>query len=162
MRELSIKYLLPYVSDTITNSLSSKGKTEKVLEGSLVFADISGFTAMSEKLAGMGRIGGEKLAEIINRCFNPLLEIVFAWGGDVIKFGGDAFLVLFRGDDKSDRALNCAVDLIGWISENGKIETPMGNFNLGIHAGISEGTIFSAGNRSKKHTPRQMLPIWAR
>ncbi len=153
MRELSIKYLLPYVSDTITNSLSSKGKTEKVLEGSLVFADISGFTAMSEKLAGMGRIGGEKLAEIINRCFNPLLEIVFAWGGDVIKFGGDAFLVLFRGDDKSDRALNCAVDLIGWISENGKIETPMGNFNLGIHAGISEGTIFSfiIGKTRKDH-----------
>ncbi|UCE67019.1 MAG: tetratricopeptide repeat protein [Candidatus Zixiibacteriota bacterium] len=153
MHKLNIKYLLPYVSNNIIDSLSSKGRTEIVLEGSLVFADISGFTAMSEKLAGMGRIGGEKLAEIINRCFNPLLDVVFAWGGDVIKFGGDAFLVLFQGDNKSERALGCAVDLIDWISENSKIETPAGDFNLGIHAGISEGKIFSyiIGKTRKDH-----------
>ena len=153
MQKSNIKYLLPYVSNLIINSNSSKERYEKVIEGTLVFADISGFTAMSEKLAGMGRIGGERLAEIINRCFNPLLEIVFAWGGDVIKFGGDAFLVLFRGDDKSERALCCTVDLIDWISENGKIETPAGAFNLGIHAGISEGSIFSfiVGKTRKDH-----------
>ena len=58
MRNLKIKYLQPYVSDIIIDSLSSNGKSEEVLEGALVFADISGFTVMSEKLAGMGRIGG--------------------------------------------------------------------------------------------------------
>ncbi|UCC80835.1 MAG: tetratricopeptide repeat protein [Candidatus Zixiibacteriota bacterium] len=153
MQKLSVKYLLPYVSDTVINLLSSKNKTGKVLEGSLVFADISGFTAMSERLAGMGRIGGEKLTEIINRCFNPLLDIVFACGGDVIKFGGDAFLVLFKGNDRSTRAFECAADLIDWISENGRIETPVGNFDLGIHTGISEGKIFNhiIGKTRKEH-----------
>jgi len=153
MQKLNIKYLLPYVSDVVINSLSSKRRYEKVIEGTLVFADISGFTAISEKLASMGRIGGEKLTDIINKCFNPLLDIVFDWGGDVIKFGGDAFLILFRGDDKSKKAFYCAINLIEWISKNGKIETPVGEFQLGIHAGISQGSIFNViiGRNRKDH-----------
>jgi class 3 adenylate cyclase len=143
MPKLDDKYLLPYVCNKVIDSISVKNNLEISLPGALLFADISGFTAMSEKLAGMGRVGGEKLAEIINDCFNPLLEIVFAWGGDVIKFGGDAILVLFEGDDKTGTALNCASELIRWVREHGKIKSPAGDFNLGIHAGISEGIIYS-------------------
>ena len=35
----------------------------RVVEGTMVFADISGFTALSEKLATRGRIGTEELIE---------------------------------------------------------------------------------------------------
>jgi len=61
-----------------------------------MFADITGFTAMSDRLSFSGRLGAEELATIINGVFDPLLDIVFSYGGDGIKFGGYAFLVRFR------------------------------------------------------------------
>ena len=153
MRDVENKYLLPYVSSTIVNALSDEASKDSIIDGSLLFVDISGFTAMSEKLAGMGRIGGEKLTEIINGCFNPLLEIVFDWDGDIIKFGGDAFLALFQGANRTRRAYNCASELINWINSDGKIKTPVGDFDLGVHVGISDGDIFSliVGNTRKDH-----------
>lgn len=137
------EYLLPYLPALLIESLSSPAGKGSRIEGSLLFADLSGFTSMSEKLSALGRRGAEKLTEIINRSFNPLLDIVLDRDGDVIKFGGDAFLVLFQGSDSTVRAFSCAVELFDWISNNGSIKTPAGEFNLGIHAGISEGQIFN-------------------
>ena len=40
----------------------------RVVDGTLRFADISGFTALSEKLARRGRIGAEELVEVLSLC----------------------------------------------------------------------------------------------
>lgn len=39
--------------------------------GTVMFADISGFTSMSEKLAQLGKAGAEEIAAIVNRFFQP-------------------------------------------------------------------------------------------
>ena len=147
--------IIPYLPDILINSANSNNnsKEEIIIEGSLLFADLSGFTAMSEKLGTLGRLGGEKLADIMNRCFDSLLGLVFASDGDVIKFGGDAFLALFTGVDDASRAYNCSCNLINWIAENGNISTPAGEFSLGIHAGISKGSIYNLyiGSKRKEH-----------
>jgi len=144
-KDRNTKYFLPYFSSTLKNLILSPKDigSPSTINGSLLFADLSGFTAMSEKLASLGRIGGEKLAGIINGCFDPLLELVGAFNGDVIKFGGDAFLVLFIEEDHSLRAYECGSALICWVNDNGRISTPVGQFTLGIHAGISSGDIFN-------------------
>ena len=41
--------------------------------GSMLSADISGFTALSEKLAGKGKAGAEEITELINLCFAALI-----------------------------------------------------------------------------------------
>lgn len=155
MESKSSKYCRPYLPDLLINSVIRDSATNKspVIEGGLLFADLSGFTAMSEKLAVLGRLGAEKLAEIINDCFNSLLGIVFACDGDIIKFGGDAFLAYFGGPDSSLKAYRCASGLIKWISDNGRIATPVGEFLLGIHVGISEGKIFNLfiGDHRREH-----------
>ena len=46
-----------------------------------------------------GRIGVEELTEVLNRVFGTMLEIAFARGGTLLKFGGDALLLLFDGPD---------------------------------------------------------------
>jgi len=81
------------------------------IEGTLVSADISGFTALSERLAGLGREGAEELTNILNDCFGRMIEAVHVRFGDILKFGGDALLVLFSGHDHAARACRSAADM---------------------------------------------------
>ena len=79
------------------------------VEGSMLSADISGFTALSEKLAGKGKAGAEEITSLINTCFTALIESAYKYGGEVIKFGGDALLILFRGDDHMRRVADAGL-----------------------------------------------------
>ena len=47
---------------------------QQVKDATMVFADISGFTALTEKLARRGRIGAEELIETLNRIFGGMLR----------------------------------------------------------------------------------------
>ena len=68
------------------------------LDGTLVSVDLSGFTALSERLAAKGRAGSEELILVISGVFEGLIGIADRHGGDVLKFRGDALLILFEGD----------------------------------------------------------------
>ena len=75
----------------------------------MLSADISGFTALSEKLAGKGKAGAEEITELINVCFTALIDAAYGYSGEIIKFGGDALLVLFRGEIHGRRCANAAL-----------------------------------------------------
>ena len=61
------------------------------------FVDVSGFTALSEKLnKDHGRKGAELLNQYINSYFELLISGIADHGGDVIKFAGDALQVVWR------------------------------------------------------------------
>ncbi|MBI4932967.1 MAG: AAA family ATPase [Actinobacteria bacterium] len=79
------------------------------LEGSMLSADISGFTALSEKLAGKGKAGAEEITGLINTCFTALIDAAYQYGGEVVKFGGDAVLVIFRGSNHQRRAADAGL-----------------------------------------------------
>ena len=70
----------------------------QLIDGSMLFVDISGFTKMSERLARHGKLGAEEVTEAIETCFDGLLALAYAAGGSLLKFGGDALLILFTGD----------------------------------------------------------------
>jgi class 3 adenylate cyclase len=74
------------------------------VEGTLVFVDVSGFTALTERLAAKGKAGAEEITEVIGTVFGGLLEIASAHGADLIKWGGDAVLLLFREPGSAARA----------------------------------------------------------
>ena len=79
------------------------------VDGSMLSADISGFTALSEKLAGKGKAGAEEITSLINTCFTALIESAYEYGGEVIKFGGDALLILFRGNNHMRRVADAGL-----------------------------------------------------
>lgn len=60
----------------------------------VLFADISGFTPLAEKLS-QRRSGVTTLTTVINALFEPFIAIISEYGGDVIKFAGDALIVVF-------------------------------------------------------------------
>lgn len=66
------------------------------------FIDVSGFTALSEKLSREHkRKGAELLNQYINKYFELLISGIAEHGGDVIKFAGDALQVVWRNRGSS-------------------------------------------------------------
>lgn len=122
------------------------------LRGALAFADISGFTALSEKLSILGREGAEQVTDIVNRYFRRMLDIVFAHGGDVFKFGGDALLIYFpdcaaapwAGEQAGIRAaLTASWHMQQAMIELAEVKTSFGAFPLRMKIGLNAGSFFA-------------------
>ncbi|MGZ9165597.1 MAG: adenylate/guanylate cyclase domain-containing protein, partial [Anaerolineales bacterium] len=65
------------------------------IQVAVLFADISGFTLLTERLAEKGPAGVETLARILNEYFGLLIDIIHNYGGDVVKFAGDAVIAVW-------------------------------------------------------------------
>ncbi len=61
-----------------------------------MIADISGFTKLSEYFSTLGDVGVDKLSLILNQIFGHMVDTAEKWGGDVIKFAGDAVICFVR------------------------------------------------------------------
>lgn len=111
------------------------------LDATLCFVDISGFTNLSEKLARRGRIGAEELTGVLNFVFGRMLERTYLQGGSLLKFGGDALLLLFTGYDHATRAASAAVEMRAALRDAGSYETSVGKLRLRMSVGIHSGAI---------------------
>ncbi|KAG7309278.1 hypothetical protein JYU34_005218 [Plutella xylostella] len=69
--------------------------------GVLLMADVSGYTALSERYSSLGKAGTYRLTVTLNTYLGALIELIYDHGGDVLKFAGDAFLALWKTDKKT-------------------------------------------------------------
>ncbi|MGQ0631918.1 MAG: AAA family ATPase [Sporichthyaceae bacterium] len=92
------------------------------IEGTMLFADLSGFTALSEKLQRRGSEGAELLVSTVNGVFENLLRIAYDNGGSLIKFGGDALLIFFDGPSHPARGARAAFRMRERLRTVGKLE----------------------------------------
>ena len=78
-----------------------------------LFADLSGFTALTEQFSLHNPAGTEELTQILDLYFGHLVRVVTAHGGDVVKFAGDGLLALWYGDEElpylAQRAVQCGL-----------------------------------------------------
>jgi class 3 adenylate cyclase/tetratricopeptide (TPR) repeat protein len=112
----------------------------------VLFADIAGFTPMSESLATLGRFGSEELSRILNDYFGSMIERAVAYGGTVARLTGDAMTVLFSRDraaptDSARRAVQCALDMQAAMAGFQAVETRGGTFRLAMRAGLAAGSV---------------------
>src|SRR6185503_6634355 len=79
----------------IANPSPIESPVAEEFQAAVLFADISGFTALTERLAEKGPTGVEALARILNEYFGQLIDIIHEYGGDVVKFAGDAVIAVW-------------------------------------------------------------------
>ncbi len=131
------------------------GRTSgEFLSGTVLFADISGFTAMSERLSALGREGAETLTTVVNDFFTTMNAIAARHGGDLMIFGGDAMLLLFDGVDHALRACHAAWSMQQAMAARfAEAKTPQGTFQLHMAAGLGSGQVFVAalGSAASMH-----------
>ena len=112
--------------------------------GSVMFADISGFTAMSETLSQLGKEGAEEVTAIINRLFTTLLAVADRYGGDLLKFGGDALLLFFGDEAHALSACRAALEMQETMAQFSETATSQGVFRLRMSVGVGTGPLFMA------------------
>ncbi len=109
----------------------------KKAEVSVLYADIVGFTAFSEKSQP------EEVAELMEGYFTHAVEAIFNHGGTLDKYIGDCVMAFFgapmRQDDHADRAVRAAIDfyvaLDGWNAERRLQGLPHIASRIGINSG---------------------------
>jgi class 3 adenylate cyclase/predicted ATPase len=124
-------------------------KTNELKEGerrnvAILFADISGFTALSEKL------DHEIIQNLIDTLMNGFSKIVLKYGGYVDKYSGDEIMALFGAKIASEvdtqRAIYCGLEFIHSLNQfNQYIQTQpkFKNINeqIKIRIGINVGMV---------------------
>lgn len=152
-----------YVARVLQERLAS-GATERgwTAEGSAVFADVAGFTALSEQLARRGKEGAEQISDIIGHCFHSILAAAYALEGSLLKFGGDALLLWFDGERHAIRAACAMLDMRDALENVGRIRVAETDVQLQISQGMHAGTFhfFAVGARHTELLPTG--PGWSR
>ncbi|HEX2153262.1 MAG TPA: adenylate/guanylate cyclase domain-containing protein [Acidimicrobiia bacterium] len=120
---------------------NAPGRLHRQVEGSLVFVDISGFTKMSERLARHGNVGAEEVTDVIDNTFAQLLPEAYMFGANLLKFGGDALLLLFTDDGHAERAVAGAHAMRMKLREVGRFQTTAGKVTLRMSVGVHSGLI---------------------
>ena len=134
--------LQPFLPRAAIRALAeAPGPHVALLPGTLVFADISGFTTLSERLARLGAEGAERISEAIGRSFTSLLAVAYANGGGLLKFGGDAMLLFFEGEAHGERALRAAAGMRRALRAAGPVVAPGGRTTLRMSIGVHSGTL---------------------
>ena len=103
----------------------------------VLFSDISGFTAMSS------RMSPEEVVGLLNAYFPRMVEIVFRHGGTLEKFIGDALLAVWgapaESHDDVDRAVAAAAEMQEAVARFNIEQQAAGRPTIAIHVGIASG-----------------------
>ena len=128
------------------DATSSSEPDEERKNVTIVFVDVSGFTALAEKL------DPEEVRSVINGCFDHLVPVVQKYGGTIDKFIGDEIMALFGApmahENDPERALRSALEMMESISafnqHNGT--------DLRLHIGINTGPVVTGaiGSQERK------------
>jgi adenylate cyclase len=145
------RFLSPNIADKI---IAERGGGDFHLQSqkatvSVLFADIRGFTPLSEALAPL------EVAQLLNTYFSAMCEIVFANGGTLDKFIGDCMMVLFNAPvalpDHEYVAVKTAIEMRGRLRRMMPKwrEKGIPDFQVGIGVNSGEAVVGSIGTHAR-------------
>jgi adenylate cyclase len=116
-----------YIARDRRRALAEHREMPDRVRGAGLFADISGFTPLTEALASElgSQRGSEELTGHLGRVFHAVIGELDRFGGDVIYFSGDAITCWLDGDDGL-RATAAALAMREQMARVGQIVTPGG------------------------------------
>lgn len=124
---------------------SAQGELRPV---AVLFADLSGFTALSNRLPA------DEVHGLLDRFFARADAAVARYGGTVDKHIGDCVMALFGApvahDNDAERAVRAALDIHEGAAA---LARELGHDGLAAHSGIALGTVMAAETGSGVHRP---------
>ncbi|MGA8257926.1 MAG: AAA family ATPase, partial [Nocardioides sp.] len=130
-----------YVAEDRRWALAGGRSIDGRVTGTTLFADVSGFTALTEALAGeLGpQRGAEELTGALERVFGALIGCLHEVGGAVVYFSGDAITAWIDGDT-GRRAVSAAFAMQDAMDRVGRVTSPAGaTVDLGVKVAVAGG-----------------------
>jgi class 3 adenylate cyclase len=134
-----------YIPPELAKKILSAGKQieSERRHVTILFADVSGFTAMSEKL------DPEVVSTVLNDCFRGLISIILKYEGMIDKFIGDEIMAIFGAplahENDPERAVRCSLEMMSYIRRFNTLSPVQLPVPLNLHIGLHSGMVI-AGN----------------
>lgn len=128
-----------YVDDNVLNFMSREEfeaslMKNEVVEATVVFIDICGFTAISETEAP------DVVVNMLNTIFDVIVKEILTQGGQVDKFIGDAVMAVFRGNFHLDRAIDACLAVRNQMAQ---LPEQTKGYRVRVSTGINSGEMVS-------------------
>ncbi len=154
----------PVARAVCAGNLQSLSVHAERVAAAVLFADISGFTALTEALAIGNANGSEELTVLLNLYFTHMIVLLESYGGQVVKFSGDAITAVFMGQDgyteaasahlpsapepslttATVRATFAAIAMQRAMTDFQQQPTSIGAARLGLKVGVGAGEVLAA------------------
>jgi adenylate cyclase len=135
------RLLSPNLVDQIVTGALELNKKGTKCEVTMLFADIRGFTSMSE------RHTPEDMVATLNEYFEVMVDVLFRHGGTLDKYVGDEIIGLFGAPveqpDAPLRAVRCALDMLKALDEWNKIRESRGHERVNVGIGLNTGPVIA-------------------
>lgn len=120
----------------------------EIIEGTVVFIDICGFTAITETRPA------DVVVNMLNRIFDVIVKEILAHEGQVDKFIGDAVMAVFKGKFHLDRAIETCIALRNHVKNmDSGVEGYAVQLSIGVNCGeMVSGNIGSISLRRLDYT----------
>jgi len=147
MKSTMARYMDPGLADQL---LAAGGEAlgGRSVEATVLFADVRGFTTLSETLGPQGVVA------VLNEYFTMMVDCITRQGGMLDKFIGDAVMAVFglpvAHDDDEDRAVKAAVSMLGDLTRWNAARVANGQPAFEVGVGLNTDTVVSGNIGSPK------------
>lgn len=138
----------PSVVEQVVAGQLTIEKGGKLCDVTMLYSDIRGFTAMSE------RKSPQEVVQMLNEYFEVMVDIIFKCEGTLDKFVGDEIIALFGAPielaDAPFKAVACALEMQRALSEFNRTRAAENNEPIKVGIGINSGTVLTGAIGSTK------------
>ncbi|MBL9042153.1 MAG: GAF domain-containing protein [Myxococcales bacterium] len=143
------RLLSPKLVEQLVSGKLHLEKGGELREVTMLFSDIRGFTAMTE------RHKATEIVAMLNEYFEVMIEILFKYNGTLDKYVGDEIMALFGApvpvEEATWCAVQCAIEMQTALQHFNSKRTPKGLEAIDIGIGINIGTVV-CGMIGSSHT----------
>ena len=134
------KYMSQDVMKRVVQNIDNLGLGGKKSIVTVLFADIRGFTSMSEQMTA------QQVSEFLNEYFTEMEPIITKYNGVINKFIGDAVMAIFgepiQDKNHAENAVRCAHAMLEKVKELQRKWISEGKPKLEIGVGVNTGEVF--------------------
>jgi class 3 adenylate cyclase len=159
IRTTVCRYLSPQLADRILGEIDAEDRDlprhSASLKAAVMFADMRGFTSMSE------RLGPGDTLKVLNEYFSMLTEIAFRHDGTIFNMSGDSLMIGYgvpvEQQDSTSRAIETAAEMLQGFHGLAAEWHSRHDIHVGLGIGINDGEVLAGDVGSSQYMSYTMI-----